>query len=322
MDLFALGTPVMDLFARADTALLAKLGVKKGATNYFSAKKLSAIEHRLGRKISRRYAGDNARNVCEGFAALGGFCGFQGAVGDDSGGAYFEANLQECGVANFLQEREGSTGKIIALVSPGAERTFCADLGVSGKCGEFEGLAFSSSKMFFVASITLCLKEPVAHLAMKYLGACRKAGKKAAISLENPPMVQKNRKFLLSVAKKYADVLFMNGEEAAAFLGEGAERKLLSFKPKIPVYLKKGKRGSVLFLHGKAHTVPARKAKAIDTTGAGDSYAAGALYGLSRKYTPLGSARLGTLLASKVVQKIGAGIPLAHTRVRIRHKKN
>ena len=319
MDLFALGTPVMDLFARADAALLDKLGVRKGATNYFSAKQLAVIERKLGRKISHRYAGDNARNVCEGFAALGGFCGFQGAIGDDSGGAYFEANLQECGIANFLQERKGSTGRIIALVSHGAERTFCADLGVSGKCDDFEGLAFSNSKMFFVASITLCLKEPVAALAMKYLEACRKTGKNVAISLENPPMVQKNRKLLLSVAKKYADVLFMNEEEAAAFLGAGAEKKLLSLKPKIPVYLKKGRRGSVLFLHGKTHAVPARKAKAIDTTGAGDSYAAGVLYGLSRKYTPLGSARIGTLLASKVVQKIGAGIPLAHTRVRIRH---
>lgn len=319
MDLFCLGTPVIDLFARVDDGTIASLGITKGATNYFSAGKLAAVERKLGRKIAYKYPGDNARNVCEGFAALGGFAGYQGAVGNDWGAPYFEANLQECGVAPFLQQKIGSTGKILALVTPDSQRTFCADLGVSSECDAWERIALSESRIFFATSITLAGDFSVSRLGMRYLEACRKMGKRVAISLENPPLVSHHRKRLLAISKKYADALFMNCDEAESLLGEAHERKLLGLKPKIPIYLKKGKQGSVLFLHKKTHRIPAIDGKVVDTTGAGDAYAAGVLYGLSRGYSAPGSGKLGSMLATKVIQKVGAGIPLAHTRIRIAH---
>ncbi len=319
MDLFCLGTPVIDLFARVDGKTIASLGITKGATNFFSSQKLAEIGHMLGKKITYRYAGDNARNVCEGFAALGGFAGYQGSVGNDSGASYFEENLQQCGIAAFLQERKGSTGKILALLTPDKQRTFCADLGVSSECDAWEKMALSESKMFFATSITLAGDFGVSRLGMRYLEACRKMGKRIALSLESPPMVRQHRKRLLAISKKYAGVLFMNEEEAEALLDAGFERKLLSFKPKIPVYLKKGKYGSALFFQKKSHRISAIGGKVVDTTGAGDAYAAGVLYGLSRHYSPLGSGKLGCMLATKVVGKTGAGIPLAHTRIKIAH---
>lgn len=321
MDLFALGTPVMDVFAKAGKRQIAALGLKEGATNYFSARELAAIEKKVGKKVIHTYAGDNARNVCEGFAALGGFCGFQGTVGSDSGGAEFRASLLKCGIAPFLRQKRGSTGRILALVSPGGQRTFCADLGVSGDCRAMERAAFSKSKMFFVTSITLCCGLPVSRLAMQYLKACRKNGITAAISLESAPMVASHRKFLVSVVKKYADALFMNEEESRALLGKNAERVLAWLKPKVPIYLKKGRHGSHLYLHGRQQKIPALAARVVDSTGAGDAYAAGVLYGLTRAYTPAGSARIGCMLATKVVKKVGAGIPHAQTRIRIKHRK-
>jgi len=320
MDLFALGTPLIDMFAKADDALLKKIGVTKGATNYFSAVQLAAMEKKLGRQVFYRYAGDNARNVCEGFAALGGFCGFAGAVGADKAGAEFSANLSECGIADFLQEKKGSTGKIVALITPDKERTFCADLGVSSQCNEFDALAVENSRMLYLSSITLVVKAPVAKLALKYADAFKKAGKRIALSIENPPMVKENAKFLLSFAQKYADILFLNESEADALLGKGAERKLHFLKTKAPIYLKKGKHGSLLFYGGRMNRIAAMKAKVMDTTGAGDAYAAGALYGISRGYSVLSSAKLGCYLATKVVAKFGAGVPLAHTRIRLKHR--
>ena len=319
MDLFALGTPVVDLFARVGENGLKKLKIAKGATNFFSAKKLAAIERRLGKRITHRYPGDNARNVCEGFAALGGLCGFSGAVGDDPAGARFEANLRECGIADFLQKKRGATGKILALVTPDRQRTFCADLGVSTKCARMEKIAARNSRMLYVSTITLVGKTPVAKLARKYLSSFKKAKRKIAISIENPPMVLHHRTFLLSIIHKYADVLFLNEDEAEALLGRGAEGDLLLLKPKIPIYLKKGGKGSSLFLQCNRRPIAPMKAKVIDTTGAGDAYAAGALYGLARGYSPLSSAKIGCYLATKVVGKIGAGVPLAHTRARMKH---
>ncbi len=319
MDLFALGTPVIDLFAKVDGKTIASLGITKGATNFFSAKKLAAVEKKLGRKITYRYAGDNARNVCEGVAALGGFAGFAGAVGTDKAGAYFAANLEECGIADFLQEKKGSTGKILALITPDGERTFCADLGVSSECDLLDMIALVNAKTFFVSSITLVIPGSVSRLAAKYMERCRKMKRKIALSLESPPMVENNRNYLLFVVKKYADALFLNEEEAGALLGKKFESKLAKLKPETPIYLKKGKNGSVLFLRGRRHEIPAMKAKAVDTTGAGDAYAAGTLYGLSRGYTPLGSGKIGCMLATYVVENFGAGIPLGHTRIKLRH---
>ncbi len=321
MDLFALGTPVIDLFARVDRKTTARLGLKTGATNFFSSQRLAAIEKSLGRKITYRYAGDNARNVCEGFAALGGFCGFEGAIGDDRWAAEFEANLEECGIANFLQEKNGGTGRILALVTPGGERTFCADLGVSSECDKFQKFGIWHSKAFFATSITLCLKSPVAGLALEYLEACRQTKKKAAISLESPPLVKQHRRMLLPILKKYADIIFMNEEEARALLGAKYALALAKLKPKALVYLKKGKMGSEVFANGKRQKIAAQKADAIDTTGAGDAYAAGVLYGLTRGYSAAGSGKLGSYLAAKAVGKFGAGMPLKHTRIRIKFKK-
>ncbi len=321
MDLFAFGTPVIDLFARVSGRELAGFGLKKGATNYFSAAKLAAIERKLGKKIIYRYPGDNARNVCEGFAALGGFCGYAGAVGSDRGAGEFEANLAQCNVAAFLQQKKGSTGKILALVAPDGQRTFCADLGATAKCSRFEKIGFESSRVLFVTSITFGVPCATARLAMRYLEAAKKAGKKIAIALESPPMVQKNRVKFLAIAKKYADVLFVNEDEAEALLGSGAGKKLLKLKPSALVYLKKGENGSLLLHRGKKARIPALPANAVDTTGAGDAYAAGVLYGLSRGYSALSSAKIGCMLATKVVGKMGAGIPHAHARMRIRHWK-
>ena len=104
MDLFALGTPVIDSFAKVGEKVIRALKLQKGATNHMDSARLSSIERSLSKKIFYRYAGDNARNVCEGVAALGGFAAYSGAVSPDKAGADIAANLEECGISNFLQD--------------------------------------------------------------------------------------------------------------------------------------------------------------------------------------------------------------------------
>jgi sugar/nucleoside kinase (ribokinase family) len=200
-------------------------------------------------------------------------------------------------------------------VTPDGQRTFCADLGASTRCAKFEAIAASEARILYVSSITLIGESSAARLAARYMEAFRKAKKRVALSIENPPMVAHHRDFLLSMVKKYADVLFLNEDEAEALLGAGAEWKLLLLKPKIPIYLKKGATGSALFLSCRKYPVEPLKAKVKDTTGAGDAYAAGALYGICRGYSFLSSGKIGTYLATKVVEKFGAGIPLRHIRM-------
>jgi sugar/nucleoside kinase (ribokinase family) len=320
MDLFTLGTPVIDFFARCSEESLRKMGLAKGATNYFSEDGFRKVMRGFAGKILHTYPGDNGRNVCEGFSALGGFCGYQGAVGTDREGAMFSANLAQCGIADFLEEKKGKTGKILALITPDGERTFCAYLGVAAEASEENFFALEMSKFFFTTSIMLCGGNSASELTEKYLEAAKKKRLHISIAVESAPMVEKNRERIALAAKKYASSLLMNESEAEALFGPMPEKKLLAFKPKIPIYLKAGPKGSVLFWNKKAFKIGPLPAKVVDTTGAGDAYAAGVLYGISRNYSFESSGKLGCMLATKVVQKIGSSIPHSHIRIRIRHE--
>ncbi|MCX8174952.1 MAG: adenosine kinase [Candidatus Micrarchaeota archaeon] len=321
MDLFALGTPVIDRFAKASDADLERLGLKKGATNHFGLPRLRRIEAFVKRRLLREYPGDNARNVCEGFAALGGSCCFQGAVGKDRDGRRFEKNLADCGITPLLHKVSGRTGRIVVLITEDSQRTFCAYLGAGKKCGFFDKRHFGAARMLFLSSITLCLPCPTAALAKRYLSEAKRSGKRVAISLESYPLVARRRRMLLEILERYADVLFLNQQEACALLGRGFEKALPQLKPSAIICLKKGRLGSELFYKGKKWKIRAIAAKAADTTGAGDAYAAGVLCGLSRGYPPLRSARLGSMLAGMVVQRVGAGLPSLHAERRAKIKK-
>lgn len=314
MDLFALGTPVIDIFAKASRKDIEALGIEKGATNFFSEKKLGHIERMLAKKAMHRYPGDNARNVCEGFAAVGGFCCFAGAVGSDREGAEFSLNLQQCGIGSLLQEKKGRTGKIISLITPDGERTFCANLGVGEEYDGFDAIAAENARIFYASSITACSKKQVSKACLSYMKKFKSEGKMVAFAFESPPMVERNREMLISLAKEYADVVFLNEMEACALLGEKYLSLLPGFLRGSLVYLKMGKRGSALFYRGEMKKINAMRAKVVDTTGAGDAYCAGTLYGLSRGYSALSSGKIGCYLATKVVGKVGAGIPLRHLR--------
>ena len=211
------------------------------------------------------------------------------------------------------------------MVTPDKQRTFCADLGVSTSYDDPNSMAAKNARMLYVSSITLCADHPASRACRAAMEMFRKDGKRIALALESPPMVGKNRAHLLFLAKRYASALFLNEDEAVALFGansgEEAEKKLASLMPNVPVYLKRGGRGSTLYLHGRAHKIDAMKAKVLDTTGAGDAYCAGTLYGLARGYTPLSSAKIGCYLATKVVAKMGAGIPLRHARMVLKHQK-
>ena len=125
---------------------------------------------------------------------------------------------------------------------------------------------------------------------------------------------------LLRMVEKYADMLFMNEEEAEALLGKNFAKAIASLKPGIPIFLKRGASGSSIFLHRHEHRIATYPAKGVDSTGAGDAYAAGVIYGFLRRYSVVGSAKIGSQLAAKVVEKFGAGVPFAHVRIRLKLK--
>jgi sugar/nucleoside kinase (ribokinase family) len=319
MDVFAIGTPVVDYFARADEKYLAKQKLTSGATNFVSRKKLDAMQKALGKSIFHVGAGDNARNVCEGVCRLGGSAVYAGMIGKDEEGKEFAHSLKSNFVQNRLALGEGRTGKIVCLITDDGQRTFAADLGNGLNFAEFgDEEAVADSGFFYLTSITLSGKTKVAKLASGLMGIAKREGCKIALSLESPPLVKRNRKMLLGAAKK-CDLLFLNEEELEAFCGESDEsRQYLFLQKNLPyaaVFVKRGENGSAVLCGGELLTIPAYHASVLDTTGAGDSYAAGVIYGLSQGHNCERAGKLGAHLASLVIGKYGAGMPKEISRL-------
>ncbi len=264
--------------------------------------------------------------------------GYAGKIAHDGLGRIFEQNLLRVGADGFLEYDEKSkTGRISCLISPDKERTFAAYLGASSNALDIDRLP--GAKMVFCTSITLLTGGAIAKCAREYIERAKKEGSLMALSLESPAMLAANRESALRLCR-LADVLFLNEDEAAAIGvlhgGEkeagrpapfaGAEKEAgnpasvggkNAEAPKGPqwevgklaklVFLKKGKEGSIVFKDGKMLlSMPAQQVeKVADTTGAGDAYAAGALWALASGYDEKGAALEGSKLSARIIQQVG-----------------
>jgi len=264
LDIFAIGTPVVDYFASTRDATLRSFSLHKGGSNFVERAQLEKICSSL--KISRINAGDNARNVCEGVSYLGGKCAYAGSLAKDKEGKIFSASLHKHKIAINLQFLPGSSGKILALITPDAQRTFAVSLGNSEKYSKKEPAPLRNSKYFFLTSITALSRQKLGKTSAHLMKKAKSLKVPIAFSLESPPMVRQRRKELLSLLKRFPPkILFANEEEFAAL--DVKAKKFIGLAS--IVVLKKGARGATVFADGKCINVPANKVKVVDTTGAG-----------------------------------------------------
>ncbi len=320
LELFALGTPVMDGFAQVDEAFLSGHKLVLGSSNFMNNERLAVLEKALGPKIRSWEPGDNARNVCESYVRLQRLAGgkknaaqagdapfgvaYAGTLGNDETAARFVSLLKTHGIKPMMQHVNGSSGRILALITPGGGRTFAVSLGVSEQYAA--PAQMPACKCFFVTSITLLTPASISRASRAMVDGMKKEGALIAIALESPAMLGGKREEALALAAK-ADVLFLNEEEMEALgLDEEALAKLAPL-----VYLKRGAAGSTIFKDGsKFADVPVHPAKkVVDTTGAGDNYAAGVLWALNHGKSELEAAKIGSQLGSAAVGKFGAGLP-------------
>ena len=312
LELFALGTPVMDGFASVAADFLASHKLALGSSNFMDNARLAVLEKAVGPHIRSWDPGDNGRNVCESFARLQKNekqkyidVAYAGSLGNDEVGTRFLDALRMHGIQPLMQYVNGSSGRILALITPDGQRTFAVSLGVSEQYKMPAELP--KAKYFFITSITGLTPGPISHVAWMMVDQMRRSGSKIAIAFESPAMLEKSMARALELASK-ADVLFLNEEEMKAVgLDEAALAKLAPL-----VYLKKGATGSIVFSGGsKLADVPAHPAKkVVDTTGAGDNFAAGVLWGLAHGKDAAEAARIGAKLGAAAVSKFGASLPL------------
>lgn len=309
-DVAGLGNALVDALVRIDDdAVLAELGLNRGEMHPLGNDGWHRAFDRVQTYGVEIQSGGSCANTLATLGLLGAKVCYCGQVGDDQMGHLYASRMAEaCGVHALTFTREHATGKCLSIISPGdAERTMVTDLGAAVRLpslGDFTEIIRQSRVLHLTGY--LLLGEPMLSRAREAKAAARAAGRLVSLDAADPFVVRSARDAMWEFVHD-ADIVFLNSEEAAA-LGESSPEAALSrIAEQVPtVVLKLGARGSIIKHKGQLYPALAFPTKAVDTTGAGDAYAAGYLYGHLRGWTPERSSALGARIAALVVGQMGA----------------
>ncbi len=252
--------------------------------------------------------GGSAANAIHTFASLGGRCGYAGKIGDDELGEIFAGEFATKGITTHLYYSESGTGRVMALVSPDSERTMATFLGAAAELlpEEFPETIMEPYDFLFVEGYLVQDHQLIETI----LETGRKKGLQVAIDLSSYNIVAENRDFLEHLITSYVDIVFANEEEALAFtsLPPGEAVTAIGKICNLAV-VKTGKTGSLVCRNNQVTRISSVEAKSIDTTGAGDSYAAGFLFGLTLGLSMEKCGAIASLVSARTVEFMGAKIP-------------
>lgn len=309
-DVTGIGNALMDILVNVGNDTLLEMNLEKGTRELFDYAEIEEIERKVGKEGVKIAPGGSVANTIYGISKLGGNVVFIGKVGKDTYGAIYEQKMIESGVESKIVKKEGSTGKVITFITPDTERTFAAHLGISCKLEKEELFEdyIKNSKVLHICGYQLensKLRRTVLHA----MDIAKAAGVKISIDLAAPNLVEKNLTDFTGIIKKYAYIVFANEAEARAFTGKKEKEALEKISEMCEIAIVKiGAKGSLVKKGEKVFEIEGIKTNAVDTTGAGDSFAAGFLYGLTQGMPLDKCGKIGSWIAAKVVSQVGARI--------------
>jgi sugar/nucleoside kinase (ribokinase family) len=311
LDVVAIGNAIVDVIAQADDAFVTSEGVAKGSMRLMDEATSDSLYSRMG--PGREISGGSAANTVAGMAALGARCGFIGQVADDQLGAVFAHDIRANGVAFTTPVRAGqpSTARCLILVTPDAQRTMNTFLGASQflPAAALDRELIASAKILYLEGYLWDPEEPRAAMRAG-IEIARAAGRKVAFTLSDTFCISRHRAdFLALIDGGLLDILFANENELLALV-EGAdfETALATVAAKVPtLVVTRSAEGAVAIQQGTRAAVPAEPVERIvDTTGAGDLFAAGFLAGQVQGRSLADSLRMGAIAAAEVISHYGA----------------
>ncbi len=309
------GAPIVDLLARVDDDFLSGVRGEKGGMVMVDAIEMGGILKRLGRTPMVKTPGGSAANTLFDLAHFGVPTALLGTVGDDEDGKLYRERLAAAGGSTHALRTSGQapTARCLCLVTPDAERTMRPALAASLEFdpGAVTEKDFAGYTLAHVEGYVLAHPEPkVAHL----LATARGAGCRISLDLASFEIVNAFRPAILRLLEAYVDVAFANSDEADALFGaQPPEMQLAALRKLVPAaVVKLGERGAWADCGDGAGAafVPAQRVPAVDTTAAGDSFAAGFLYGLLSGWDARRCGELGAAVAAETVQVVGAALPV------------
>jgi sugar/nucleoside kinase (ribokinase family) len=310
-DVVGIGNAIVDILVRCDDAFLVQQGCSKGSMRLVDEAAIAKLYGAAGPGIE--ISGGSAANTMVGIASFGGRAGFIGRVADDSFGEVFGHDIRAAGVTfTTPSAAAGSepTGRCLVLVTPDGQRTMNTFLGVSPHfaAGDIDADLIASARILYLEGYLF--DRPQAKAAFRRAAAIAAgAGRKVALSLSDPFCVDRHRSELREFARTSADMLFANEAEILALyqttsFDEAARSTARDCKL---AALTRSEKGSVILSGGQSLPIsPAPVARLVDTTGAGDLYAAGFLFGIAAGAGPQRAGELASLAAAEVIGHIGA----------------
>ena len=308
--IIGIGNALVDIMTLIDDdRLLEQLSLPKGSMQLVDQDRSVQIHNETARFESTRRSGGSAANTVHGLAMLGAETGFIGSIGRDETGDLFENDMREAGVNLLLFRRDKVTGTAIAFVSPDSQRTFATHLGAAVELNkdEIKSEFFSKYKILYIEGYLI--SDP--GLVEKVCRIAKDNSMEIALDLASYNVVEANIDIFNSIIDNYIDILFANEEEAIALTGLEPLDALNEIGERCSIaVVKTGEKGSLIKRGDEIIRIDSLPVKCIDTTGAGDLYAAGFLYAYSNDLSLEKCGLLSALLAGRVIETIGARIEL------------
>jgi sugar/nucleoside kinase (ribokinase family) len=308
-DVTAIGNAIVDVIALAEDSLLAEHNLPKGAMNLIDAAMAEKLYAIMG--PAKEASGGSAGNTIAGIAALGGKTAYIGKVAADQLGEVFTHDIRAVGVTYETRPLVGGlpTARSLIFVTPDAQRTMQTFLGATTQLGpeDINMDYITSSRVVYLEGYLW--DQPRAKKAMRSAAiTAQKAGVKVSLTLSDAFCVARFRDEFLDLAEKHVDILFANESEILSlYQTDNFDAALQQVRAHCEIAaLTRSEKGSVIVNGNEVHIIDAIKGvKAVDTTGAGDAYAAGFLYAYTQGRDLATCGRLGGALAAKVISHYG-----------------
>lgn len=308
--IIGIGNALVDVLARLeDDSLLKKMDLQRGGMTLISESRARLMEEALQHYVTSLSTGGCAANTIVALAGLQADVAFIGTVGRDEMGRFFAEHCKRRGIRAKLSEADAHTGVAYTLITPDGERTFGTCLGAAAmlNAGNVSATLLQGYDILHVEGYLIqdeSLMEEVARTA-------KEAGLTLSLDLASPNVVTENRDLFRKLVSSFFDIVFANEEEAMAYTQEATPEAALEVLAKdcmLPV-VKLGSRGACAMYNGERASTPARQVPVVDTTGAGDFFAGGFLYGLACGAGLAQCLQLGACMGEAVIQQTGTSLP-------------
>lgn len=309
IDVVGIGNALVDVLSHEGDDFVERLALERGAMTLVDEDRAREVYEAMGPGVE--VSGGSAANTVVGVAALGGRAAFVGRVRDDQLGDVFRHDLRSLGVrnGNDAADEGPPTGRCLIVVTPDAQRTMTTFLGVSSFLGpdDVDGDLVRSAKLVYLEGYLF--DRPAAKEAYwKASRLAHDAGRQVALTLSDRFCVERHWSEWRELVHDEVDLLFANEAEICALYRSDFDDALQHVRKEVrAAALTRSAHGSVIVSGDEVHVVDAHPvAKLVDTTGAGDLYAAGFLYGYTHGYELGRCGRLGSLTAAEVIGHLGA----------------